>query len=215
MEFIDFKCKICNKKYKSYQSLWNHNKKYHANIDIVSQIKSSKCQITSSKCQNKIICENCNKEFNTRQAKSYHKKSCIHNVNELAKIKEETRQTELLLALKKEESKILQLKLKLEKSNKVDNITLKKLNRMLIERNTRIKNINSNNTINNNQQIINNFQLIGFGKEEVMETLTKHDKKLIMNARYNSLDKLSALNRICFTNSIMCDCGLIILFVNK
>jgi len=60
---------------------------------------------------------------------------------------------------------------------------------MLIERNTRIKNINSNNTINNNQQIINNFQLIGFGKEEVMETLTKHDKKLIMSARYNSLDK--------------------------
>ena len=190
MEFIDFKCKICNKKYKSYQSLWNHNKKFHANIDIVSQIKSNKCQIMSSKCQNKIICENCNKEFNTRQAKSYHKKSCIHNINELAKIKEETRQTELLLALKKEESKILQLKLKLEKSNKVDNITLKKLNRMLIERNTRIKNINSNNTINNNQQVINNFQLVGFGKEEVMETLTKHDKKLILNARYNSLDKL-------------------------
>jgi hypothetical protein len=35
----------------------------------------------------------------------------------------------------KEESKILKLKLKLEQSKKVDNITLKKLNRMLIDNN--------------------------------------------------------------------------------
>jgi hypothetical protein len=60
---------------------------------------------------------------------------------------------------------------------------------MLMERNNKIKNINSHNTINNTQTI-NNFQLIGFGKEEVIETLTNRDKKLIMNARYNSLDKL-------------------------
>jgi hypothetical protein len=56
-----------------------------------------------------------------------------------------------------------------------------------MERNNKIK--NSFNTINN-QQIINNFQLVGFGKEEVIETLSNQDKKLIMNARYNSLDKL-------------------------
>ena len=29
MEFNEYNCKICNKKYKSYQSLWNHNKKFH------------------------------------------------------------------------------------------------------------------------------------------------------------------------------------------
>ena len=43
---------------------------------------------------------------------------------------------------------------------------------MLTIHNNKIKNINSNNTTNN-QQIINNFQLICFGKEEVVETLTK------------------------------------------
>jgi hypothetical protein len=88
----------------------------------------------------------------------------------------------------KEESKILQLKLKLEKSQKIDNITLKKLNNMLINRNNRIKNstINSNNTIN----IINNFQLVGFGKEEIVETLTKNEKKLIIDAKYGCLEKL-------------------------
>jgi hypothetical protein len=25
----NFECELCNKKYKSYQSLWNHNKKIH------------------------------------------------------------------------------------------------------------------------------------------------------------------------------------------
>ena len=193
MESIEYKCKVCNKQYKTYQTLWKHNKKFHNpntnNNNHNTTINQSNIVINQSKNE----CNYCKKMFSHYNNKWRHEKKCkikTDNINELAKIKEETRQTELLLALKKEESKILQLKLKLEKSNKVDNITLKKLNRMLIERNTRIKNINSNNTINNNQQVINNFQLVGFGKEEVMETLTKHDKKLILNARYNSLDKL-------------------------
>ena len=173
-------CQICNKKYKTYKSLWNHNKKFH---DTCCQVNDKICQNVSNKCQKKILCENCKKEFNTRQAKSYHKKICIKNINEL-EIKK------LDLALKKEEARILQLKIKLQKSEKIDNVTLKKLNKLLIERNNRIKNINSHNTINNTQNIINNFQLIGFGKEEVVETLSNKDKKLIMEARYNSLDKL-------------------------
>ena len=32
-------CKICNKYYKSRQSLWNHNKKYHNNVYTDLQIK--------------------------------------------------------------------------------------------------------------------------------------------------------------------------------
>jgi hypothetical protein len=56
-----------------------------------------------------------------------------------------------------------------------------------MERNNKIKNIN---TINNNQQIINNINLVGFGKEEVCEALTNYEKRVIMNAKYNSLEKL-------------------------
>jgi hypothetical protein len=219
MEFNYLNCKICNKKYKSYQSLWNHNNKFHnvnnnklqPNISLNTAIDKSSDQSIK---QHEYKCQYCNKNYKHFQSRWKHEQKCkiIDNKNmidkdiELEKIK---------LQLAKEEKAILQLKLKLEKSNKIDNITLKKLNKMLMERNNKIKHINSHNTINNNQQIINNFQLVGFGKEEVIETLTNRDKKLIMNARYNSLDKLSALNRICFTNSIMCDCGLIILFVNK
>ena len=29
-------CKLCNKKYASYKSLWNHNKKFHLDIPKIS-----------------------------------------------------------------------------------------------------------------------------------------------------------------------------------
>ena len=28
-DIMQYGCKICNKQYASYQSLWNHNKKFH------------------------------------------------------------------------------------------------------------------------------------------------------------------------------------------
>ena len=43
----EYKCNICNKLYKSYQSLWNHNNKFHdttsANI-----LKKSKVKVVKS-----------------------------------------------------------------------------------------------------------------------------------------------------------------------
>ena len=192
-----FSCNICIKNYSSKSSLCNHNKKFHSIINNQSLQKSEEnCTKTEKSPKDNTInlriydCRYCNKKYNNKNSRWSHEQKCkniINETNELNKMKEETKQKELILQIKKEEKSILQLKLKLEKSNKVDNITLKKLNKMLMERNNKIK--NSFNIINN-QQIINNFQLIGFGKEEVIETLTNRDKKLIMGARYNSLDKL-------------------------
>jgi hypothetical protein len=198
MESIEYKCIICNKKYKTYQTLWKHNKKFHLTTVIdsnINVIENSKNVIEN----NNYSCKYCNKEFKLRQYRWSHEKNvCQPKHNKVQQEKEENDKKRLELEIikennirLKEEARILNLKLKLQKSEKVDNITLKKLNKLLLERHNRIKNstVNSHNTINNNQ-IINNFQLIGFGKEEVTETLTKQDKKLIMNARYNSLDKL-------------------------
>ena len=92
--------------------------------------------------------------------------------------------------MKKEESKILQLKIKLKKTEKVDTLTIRKLNKLLLQRHNLVKNYNNTNIQNNNQQIINNIQLIGFGKEDIPEALTNQEKKIIMNAKYNSLHKL-------------------------
>ena len=213
---IEYKCNICNKFYKTYQTLWKHNKKFHNNknkqlrhvstittpystittpystittpdstiITPVSTITTPDSTITTPNIHK---CKYCNNIFSRNYSVIRHEKICkIKPDQNIEEKKLELEEKKLLLQLKKEETKILQLKLKLEKSTKIDNITLKKLNKMLIERNNKIK--NSFNTINN--QIINNFQLVEFGKEEVIETLTNHDKKIIMNARYNSLDNL-------------------------
>jgi hypothetical protein len=113
-------------------------------------------------------------------------------------MKEETKQKEIDLLLKKQEEKILKLKLKLEKSEMIDNVTLKQLNKKLLERHNLIKksminsNINSHNTnnIQNNNVINNTFQLVGFGKEEIVDLLTLSEKKQILNARMGCLEKL-------------------------
>lgn len=31
---MDFFCSLCNKKYKSYKSLWNHNSQFHKDENI-------------------------------------------------------------------------------------------------------------------------------------------------------------------------------------
>jgi hypothetical protein len=173
-----YNCELCNKYYSSYKILWNHNNKFHS-IDV----KNVKENVKS------LTCDLCYKQFNTRAAKSIHKKKCNVIVTQLDKIKEETELTKLQLQLKKEEATILRLKLKLEKSDKIDNFTVRQLNKRLIQRNNLIKNstVNSHNTQNN---IVNNFNLIGFGKEDIIEKLTNREKKLIMNAKYSSLEKL-------------------------
>ena len=56
----DLFCIICNKNYKSYQSLWNHKNKYH------------KCEISIGIYK----CKYCNLEFDKRHCKYYHKKNC-------------------------------------------------------------------------------------------------------------------------------------------
>jgi len=55
-----FYCKICNKNYKTYQSLWNHNKKFHEKIEKKQE----------------YICKYCNLVFVNRHKKCYHQKKC-------------------------------------------------------------------------------------------------------------------------------------------
>jgi hypothetical protein len=76
--FNEYKCKICEKEYKSYQSLWNHNKIKHNTAvkdnvkDVKDTVKDVKDIVKTSK---KHICEICNKEFTSRQSKYEHKKN--------------------------------------------------------------------------------------------------------------------------------------------
>ena len=196
----DHICNICNKKYASYKSLWNHNKEFHKNNIIVVLNNSEKVLNNSGKVLNnsdnikKYNCKYCNNQFLNVKTRWSHEQKCKIISNE-----KNQKELELQLAKEnnirlKEEAKILQLKLKLQQADKVDNITLNKLNKMLLKHNNRIKNstVNSHNTqnINNIQNVQNNFQLVGFGKEEITEILTNNEKKLIMNSKYGCLEKL-------------------------
>ena len=81
-------CNICNKIYASKNSLYNHNKKFHTNIENEIIIKNYLCKI-------------CNKIFTSRQGKYQHEKICknkketIHDMEkkkiELERIKEENK----------------------------------------------------------------------------------------------------------------------------
>ena len=210
-----FNCNICNKEYSSYKSLWNHNKKFHVdNVNIASKKMDSlskSCQKMSNSsliCKddgeqemnsNTLRCDLCNKTFNSRQAKWYHinKQTCSKSQEKqqddkmrLQILKEETR-------LKKEEAKILKLKLKLQQSEKIDKITLKKLNSLLLARHNRIQNsiVNSNNNnttnIQNNNIVNHHYQLVGFDKEHYLnQVLTPQEKRMIVNSKFCSLEKI-------------------------
>jgi len=189
-------CKICNKTYASKSSLCNHNKKFHNLITTNNNFLTTNNNLLTTNNNHdvnepvndqlsnvkKYSCRYCNKIYNIQQSRWKHEKICKNK-------KPEDKKLELLI--KKEEAKILKLKIKLENSDKIDNITLKKLNKKLMERNNLIKNstVNSHNTNIQNNTIIN-YNLIGFGRENITENLTLKDKKQIINARYHCLEKL-------------------------
>jgi hypothetical protein len=56
-----YECKICDKQYKTYHTLWVHNKKFHEKKEKVKE----------------YTCEKCNKKFDNKQNKYYHQKKCI------------------------------------------------------------------------------------------------------------------------------------------
>jgi hypothetical protein len=202
-----YRCIVCNKSYSSHSSLCNHNKKFHNNTSQKVLKYSDKNSGTSENIPinsetNKIYsCRCCNKVFYNVKTRWSHEKICKQNKkidDNITILKEENKNKELELQIKKEEKEILKLKLKLEKSEMIDNVTLRQLNKKLMERNNLIKksmvnsNINSHNTnnIQNNNVINNTFQLVGFGKEDIVELLTMSEKKQIMNARMGCLEKL-------------------------
>ena len=71
---MDFRCKICNKDYSSYKSLWNHNNKFHNNNkqEVINSKHNGKQEViihninTCKYCNNvivarcdRIICNKC------------------------------------------------------------------------------------------------------------------------------------------------------------
>jgi hypothetical protein len=171
-----YNCDICKKKYKSYKSLWNHNKQFHNNNVIIgNQIETNPETTGNQNKKNLLVCKFCKKEFNHRNNRWRHEKSC----------KDTNKQNiEIQLQLSQKENEILKLKLKIEKSNKMHPKSFKKLNNMLINNAL----MNSNNINSNNS--VNNYNILSLGNENIPEVLSLIDKKKIMNAKYLCLEKM-------------------------
>ena len=192
---IEFPCKVCNKYYSSYKSLWNHNKKFHILLNNNCSIEVQKCSIDVQKCSidvqkcsmdvqkcsiNKsLVCEYCNKFFKNRSTKSMHKKQCI-----------KTNQ------LEEDSNKINQLEEKNNKINELEKIIndLKNQVAIIIKEKGKIhhKTLQKiNNQLNNNGKIINNINntYVKFGDIDYQKVLNDKQIKHILNKQYLSLEE--------------------------
>jgi len=189
-----YKCDICKKNYKSYQSLWKHKKLLH-NQKVINDNHPDNHNIIISDYPaetNKYKCKYCDKDFKYNQNKWRHEKKCENtykqNINEL-----------------KEENKIL----------KKDMDELKKMMNELLNKNCKMhyKTLQKiNNSGNMNTGTINNtINIMALGQENIDEVLSKTDKIAILNKKENALpymiemvhfnDKYPQFKNIAITNN--------------
>jgi hypothetical protein len=178
-------CKICNKKYASSSSLWNHNTRYHygINTNIIetseSDLKTSENILQNSESEikptekKKYNCRKCNKIFNNIKTRWSHEKICKNKI-----ILEDNKSTE-------------------SKEKIVNNIITNNTN-----------NTTNNNTTNNGT--INNITINNFGNESVNNLTTKEIKKLAnmnLNA-YSYIIELLNFNKNSPENHNFCTTSL-------
>ena len=117
----EYKCNLCVKTYTSYQSLWNHNKKFHDDIKMKNNVETT--PVPPVIC---FVCKNCKKEYKHIQSKNRHEKVCVsvpqisaeleleRARQETEKIKQETEKYKTVKLDK--EAEVLKLKTELKNS---------------------------------------------------------------------------------------------------
>jgi hypothetical protein len=158
-------CNICNKKYASSNSLWNHNKKFHntpVNTLVNNAVNTVNNMVNTVNSNNKSIqCENCTKIFKSKQAKYLHKKKYCPII-----LNQENNQQIIL-----------------NPENNIDNKII------TVNADTNImSNSNNSNNINNinNGSIVNNYTINQVGCENI-DKLTYDDIKKIFRQHKNCL----------------------------
>jgi len=162
-------CNICKKHYSSYQSLWIHNKKFHANTTDKNNPVIVANNPNLNIMNDKSICKYCNKKFSCPQNRWKHEnKVCKKNYN-------------------KDYGKIIR-----ELQNEIKELKKNKENNNTITNNTTTNNNNgtiNSTTNNNNNGTINNIVINNFGNESVHK-LTTNDIKILANENINAFIKI-------------------------
>ena len=128
-------CKICDKKYSSYKSLWNHTKKFHdnnkskSNPKVIHNTSKSNPKVTlDTPNVNNFSCKYCDKTYKYKQGKYKHEQLCINKCN----IMEDDNK---IIKLEKENIEIKNLLNEILKSCKIHPKKLQKINNQLITTN--------------------------------------------------------------------------------
>ena len=183
---MEYKCNTCDKKYVSYKSLWNHNKKFHTikNVQNVApnvvqcpeNVSNVVHDVAVNIQQENKICKKCNKTFCDRIYRWRHEKKCNQVKNQKSEIELMKKQIE---DIKQESKKEMEsLKNQLQKALKIHPKTLQKINKQL----------NNNGTINNNT-----INIIQLGKEDLSKMLSTDEKMKILNRQAMGINDLVKL----------------------
>ena len=200
----DFYCKICERYYKSYQSLWNHNKRYHSDIP---KIPPNPAKIPPEPAKNRqnlqfsdnniikindsievnddnLTCKLCKKKFKRNDYLTKHIKlnRCkVKKSNDILlnnKYNDLKSKHESLIVKYSEEIDVLKKQVEnlINTKGKIHYKTLQKINKQ-----------NITNNINNTQ---NNINIIGFTKENINDIFSAKEKANILKKKYNSINQI-------------------------
>jgi len=186
-----YRCNICNKYYKTRQSLWNHNNKYHNNDNNhnTSNVTHNegfiaKCtsKVPQNEVKNKMSCIRCKKEFTRKDNLKRHEKTCKKDISQdqneiinllIEQLKEQKEQNEEM------KKTLLEL---LNKNCKIHPKTLQKINKQL--------NLNGNHNTINTGTVNNTYNIIALGHENLTNVFSRKEKMAILKYRYCSLPQL-------------------------
>ena len=203
-----YKCDICKKYYKTYQTLWKHNKQFHVNtgqpkvniksiksqpkvnidiqggqpkVNISEAIIKQESEIEEIINDDDIIDNNINKLYYCKYCNLEFKfKQSKYRHQKTCKNKNEFENKELRKQNKELKMMLSQI---IKNKGKVQQKTLDRMKNKLIEYN---QNNNSGSIHNGN---INNYNIniIALGNENIGELLTQQEKLHILNQKYQAL----------------------------
>ena len=163
MNTKEYKCYECNKIYTKYNSMWNHNKKYHTII--ISPLK----------------CKYCDKVYKHLSSKSRHEKTCngeyINKDTDNKLINVINENNELKNIINELKHDIDKIKINIKKDKTIINNN---------NNNNNTTNNTTNNTLNNNN--INNVY-VRFDNFSYDDFLTKKEIKEILQERFMAIEK--------------------------
>ena len=207
---MEYYCSICEKKYKSYKSLWKHNYIYHKEnvvinnsetnknkenvvIEISEKEKNNEDNNNIGKVDYNRTCKHCKKILCDRKYRWKHEQKCKNN-NENNKIELVLKEN---LEIKNTNSKIEKENLEIKKEMLEYKKEMEKLKEML-QKSLKIhpKTLNKINSQLNNNGVINNINIVQLGRENLSDILSSKEKRGILNRQVMGINDLVELVHI-------------------